>query len=181
MHSTKIDIPLEQCERLVRLLNERLADLIDLQRQAKQAHWNVRGPNFIALHRLFDEIAEQLDEQIDDVAERTTALGGVAECTLAIVCKRTHLAPYSLEITSGSDHLDALSTSVAIVGCSMRLALDRVTELADADTADLLTGVSRALDKHLWTLDAHLDCDCSPGIHTKKARDHFEAKCSLSS
>lgn len=159
MHRTKIDIPLEKREPLVALLNDRLADLIDLQLQTKQAHWNVKGPNFIALHELFDDIAGSLGEPIDDVAERITALGGVAEGTLATVGKRTSLPAYSVKLSAGRDHVDALSTAVAGAGKSIRAAIDRSTELGDADTADLFTGISRDLDKHLWFLEAHLQAD----------------------
>ena len=157
MPSTKIDIPPTQREPLIWLLNERLADLIHLQRQAKQAHWNVRGPNFLSLHKLFDELAEVLDEHIDEVAERIAALGGIAEVTLAVVAKRTTLAAYPLHITSGRDHVDTVSTSIATAGRSVRAAIDRAAELGDANTADLFTGLSRNLDKHLWFLDAQLE------------------------
>lgn len=159
MHKTKIDIPQETRATLVYLLNERLADLIDLKLQAKQAHWNVKGPHFIALHKLFDEVTGAIDEPIDSIAERITTLGGTAEGTVATVHKRTTLPGYSLEIVSGHDHLEALSTAVATAGKSIREAIDRSAELGDADTADLFTGISRALDQYLWFLEAHLQAD----------------------
>lgn len=159
MHKTKIDIPQETRAALVYLLNERLADLIDLKLQAKQAHWNVKGPNFIALHKLFDEVTGALDEPVDTIAERIAALGGTAEGTVSTVHKRTTLAPYSLEIVTGHDHLEALSTAVAAAGKSIRAAIDRSAEAGDADTADLFTGISRTLDQYLWFLEAHLQSD----------------------
>ena len=156
MNPTKNDIPAEKRSFLAQLLNERLADLIDLQLQAKQAHWNVKGPTFIALHELFDSVFEETEGFVDTVAERIVALGGIAEGTLGAVGKRTKLPAYPVNITSGRDHVEALSTSLAAVGKSVRAAIDRATELGDADTADLFTGVSRDIDKKLWFVEAHL-------------------------
>ena len=156
MNPTKNDIPAEKRSSLAQLLNERLADLIDLQLQAKQAHWNVKGPTFIALHELFDGVAEDTEEFVDTVAERIVALGGIAEGTICAVGKRTKLPAYPVNITSGRDHVDALSTALAAVGKAVRAAIDRATELGDADTADLFTGVSRDIDKKLWFVEAHL-------------------------
>ena len=93
MHSTRIDLPRKTREKVIGLLNANLADAIDLQLQAKQAHWNVKGPQFIALHELFDGIASSLDGNIDEMAERATALGGVAEGTLQVVAARSRLEP----------------------------------------------------------------------------------------
>lgn len=159
MHKTKIDIPLEQRTKLTGLLNARLADLIDLKLQAKQAHWNVKGPNFIALHKLFDEVTGALDEPIDTIAERIATLGGTAEGTIGAVHQRTTLPAYGLEIVAGPDHVAALSAAVALAGKSIRAAIDQSTELGDADSADLFTGISRTLDQYLWFLEAHLQSD----------------------
>ena len=156
MNPTKNDIPAEKRSSLAQLLNERLADLIDLQLQAKQAHWNVKGPTFIALHELFDGVAEDTEEFVDTVAERIVALGGIAEGTVSAVGKRTKLPAYPVNITIGRDHVEALSTALAAVGKAVRAAIDRATELGDADTADLFTGVSRDIDKKLWFVEAHL-------------------------
>ena len=159
MNPTKNDIPAEKRSFLAQLLNERLADLIDLQLQAKQAHWNVKGPNFIALHKLFDDVAEEVEEYIDTAAERVVALGGTAEGTVAVVGQRTKLPAYPLDITNGRDHVEAFSTALAAAGKAVRAAIDRATELGDADTSDLLTGVSRGLDKSLWFVEAHLQAE----------------------
>src|SRR5512141_3147848 len=109
MYDTRNDLPSELRTRMVGLLNGRLADGIDLQLQAKQAHWNVKGPNFIALHELFDRIAGEIGGQVDDMAERITALGGVAEGTVQAVTGRSKLDAYPLEITDGRAHVDALA------------------------------------------------------------------------
>src|ERR1700690_3428947 len=156
MYKTKIDLS-EKCRRnVVAILNDRLADAIDLQSQIKQAHWNVKGPNFIALHELFDKISDAVLEQIDEIAERITSLGGTAEGTVAVAAKRSKLKNYPLSITSGRDHLFYLSTQLAVYGKSVRLAIDESDKLGDADSADLFTGISRAIDKYLWFLEAHL-------------------------
>lgn len=155
MFPTRNDLPEPQRKSVSAILNERLADILDLTMQAKQAHWNVKGPNFIALHELFDQIYTELAAATDDIAERIVALGGVAEGTIAVVAKQSHLPAYPLEIASGSDHVDALATGVAAFGKAVRRDIDRTAELGDADTADLFTGLSRALDKQLWFIEAH--------------------------
>lgn len=156
MHKTKNDIPDAQREKLVQLLNERLADAIDLQLQAKQAHWNVKGPNFIALHELFDSVAGEISEFVDTIAERAVTLGGIADGTLASVARRTKLPDYPVGICAGRDHVMALSTALASFGKSVRTAIDQANKLEDADTADLFTEVSRGIDKKLWFVEAHL-------------------------
>jgi starvation-inducible DNA-binding protein len=159
MHKTKIDLPEDKRQALVKLLNARLADLIDLQLQAKQAHWNVKGPHFIALHELFDQVAAVIVPHIDATAERITALGGQAEGTLGVVKDRTSLPAYSVELTAGMKHVDGLSTAVATTGKGARAAIDQATELGDMDTADLFTDLSRDLDQQLWFLEAHLQAE----------------------
>lgn len=153
---TRIDIPQEAREKLIGILNQQLADTLDLRTQVKQAHWNVKGPHFIALHELFDDLAESLDEPIDDVAERVTALGGLAHGTARMAANISRLAELPEEATDGMELVSALSDRFAQLGASVRKAIDETDELGDADTADLLTGLSRDLDKHLWFLEAHL-------------------------
>jgi len=159
MHSTRIDLAAKTRARMITLLNARLADALDLQMQAKQAHWNVKGPNFIALHELFDKLAGELDGHIDEVAERITALGGVAEGTIQAVAGRTRLDAYPLELAEGRAHVDALAAAYARCAKSVRKAIDEAAKAGDADTSDLFTGVSRDIDKGLWLLEAHLQAD----------------------
>ncbi|MFO1023066.1 MAG: DNA starvation/stationary phase protection protein Dps [Planctomycetales bacterium] len=156
MNPTKNDLPADKRTQICQLLNQHLADLINLQLQTKQAHWNVKGPHFIALHELFDSVAGEVLGFVDDVAERITALGGTAEGTIAAVSQKSKLPAYPLTITSGRDHVEALSTALATMGKSVRAAIDQSDELGDADTADLFTGISRDLDKKLWFVEAHL-------------------------
>ena len=156
MYKTKIDLSDKVRRNVVVILNDRLAEAIDLQSQVKQAHWNVKGPNFIALHELFDKISDVILDQVDEIAERVTSLGGTAEGTVAVAARRSKLKNYPLSITAGRDHLLYLSTQVAAFGKSVRSAIDDTDELGDKDTADLFTGISRELDKYLWVLEAHL-------------------------
>jgi len=156
MYDTKNDLPAALRTQMVALLNARLADAIDLGTQAKQAHWNVKGPSFIALHELFDRVAEHVEDHIDTLAERITALGGTALGTIAVVSRTSSLRPYPLEIVEGMQHVEALSGVVADFGAKVRKAIDESARAADADTSDLFTGISREIDKDLWFLEAHL-------------------------
>lgn len=156
MYDTRNDLPASVRTPMVNLLNNRLADAIDLGTQAKQAHWNVKGPNFIALHELFDRIAEHIEEHVDTLAERITALGGTANGTIAVVSRTSTLTPYPTEITEGVQHVDALSSAVASFGAKVRKGIDEAAKAGDADTSDLFTGISREIDKDLWFLEAHL-------------------------
>jgi starvation-inducible DNA-binding protein len=155
MFETQNDLPKKTRTAVVELLNARLADAIDLGAQAKQAHWNVKGPYFISLHELFDKVAESVEDHIDELAERITALGGTARGTIAAAARATSLKPYPEEISEGEAHLKALSGSLADFGKSVRKAIDKSGKLGDADTADLFTGISREVDKYLWFLEAH--------------------------
>jgi starvation-inducible DNA-binding protein len=156
MFDTRNDLPANTRTKVVELLNARLADAIDLGAQTKHAHWNVKGPHFIALHELFDEVAEHIEDQIDTIAERVTALGGRAHGTIASVARTTSLKPYPEDISEGLAHVDALSVALADFGAKVRAGIDAADKLGDADTADLFTAISRETDKDLWFLEAHL-------------------------
>jgi starvation-inducible DNA-binding protein len=156
MHKTKIDISENTREQVVALLQARLADAIDLKSQAKQAHWNVKGMNFIALHELFDQVATEVELHIDTIAERITTLGGTALGTIRVAAQQSNLSEYPHEITDGNSHVEALSSALADFGKLVRKNIDEATDLGDADTADLFTGVSRDIDKSLWFVEAHL-------------------------
>jgi starvation-inducible DNA-binding protein len=125
----------------------------------KQAHWNVKGPNFIALHELFDMINEDVEDYVDDIAERAVQLGGVAEGTARKVAKRSSLSEYPANTVDGRSHVDALSSALAAFGTAARKAIDQANELGDLDTADVFTEVSRGIDKWLWFVEAHLQAE----------------------
>jgi starvation-inducible DNA-binding protein len=156
MHKTRNDLPLKTRKQVVELLNARLVDAIDLGLQAKQAHWNVKGPNFIALHELFDNIAEHASGHVDALAERITALGGTARGTVRTVAARTTLKPYPENIYTGAQHLEALAFALAAAAKASRQAIEIADDLDDEVTADLFNEITAALDKDLWFVEAHL-------------------------
>lgn len=154
--STRIDIAEDAREELVALLNARLADTFDLYSQLKQAHWNVKGSDFIQLHLLYDQVAESVLEHVDEIAERATALGGLALGTARLAAEASSLDEYPLAAVDGMDTVAAIADRLAAYGASVRAAIDTSTEHGDLDTADLFTEVSRGIDKHLWFVEAHL-------------------------
>lgn len=156
LHRTKNDLSQEAREKVIELLNARLADATDLKSQAKQAHWNVKGIHFFQLHELFDQVATAVEAHIDLIAERVTALGGTAMGTIRVAAQRSSLNEYPLEINDGADHVDALSTAMADFGKNIRQNIDDSDELGDKDTADLFTEISREIDKLLWFVEAHI-------------------------
>jgi starvation-inducible DNA-binding protein len=159
MHATRNDLPESARSRLAELLNARLADAIDLSLQAKQAHWNVKGPQFIALHELFDKVHEAAAGHVDLIAERAVALGGGADGTLQSVAKRSTLPRPRAELVEGRDHLRAIADALAAAAKTMRAAIDASEKLEDAATADLFTEIVRELDQQLWFVEAHLQAE----------------------
>jgi starvation-inducible DNA-binding protein len=155
MYDTKNDLARDTRVEVIALLNQRLAEAIDLQTQSKQAHWNVKGPTFIALHKLFDEINEDVEGYVDEIAERVVQLGGIAEGTVGAVEERSKLPDYPLALSTGAEHVAALSDALAAFGRAVRIGIEEMNELEDAGTADLLTGISRGVDKWLWFVEAH--------------------------
>jgi starvation-inducible DNA-binding protein len=159
MFRTKNDLSEAARVKAIELLNARLADAIDLQTQTKQAHWNVKGPHFIALHELFDKINEDVEDYVDDIAERAVQLGGVAEGTARMAAKRSALTEYPASAVDGRSHVEALSSVLALFGKSARKAINDANDFGDLDTADLFTEISRGVDKWLWFVEAHLQAE----------------------
>ena len=152
---TRNNLPENSRFQVVALLNRRLADAIDLQTQSKQAHWNVKGPSFIALHKLFDDVHTAVEEYVDLLAERIVQLGGIAEGTARLAAENSELDEYPITIASGEDHVKALSVALSAFGSRIRFAIQEVDELEDADSADICTEISRGVDKWLWFVEAH--------------------------
>ena len=157
MHPTKNDLAETVRGKVVTLLNARLADAIDLQTQMKQAHWNVKGADFISLHELFDKINEDVETYVDDIAERAVALGGTALGTCRAVAKASTLAEYPLHIADGREHVAAVAAALAAFGKGTRAAIDQADDLRDKVTADLFTEITSVTDKCLWLVEAHLE------------------------
>lgn len=156
MPATRNDLPSNVRASMIALLNARLADALDLKLAVKQAHWNVKGQGFIALHELFDAVAGRVEDHGDELAERAVQLGGIAAGTTQVVAKETTLAPYPADITDQTKHVAEVSDRLAAFGKAIRAAIDEADEAGDKDTADLFTGISRAVDKDLWFVEAHL-------------------------
>lgn len=156
MFATGVDLSKKVRSSSIDILNARLADTLDMMAQVKQAHWNVKGMHFYQLHILFDEIAERLENFADTIAERITALGGVALGTSRLVAKRSSLPEYNLKAVKGEQHVKALSSALAKLANATRASIDKAIALNDQATADVLIEVARGADKDLWFLEAHL-------------------------
>jgi starvation-inducible DNA-binding protein len=154
--ATRLDIKGRLRDSMITLLNQQLADSADLYSQIKQAHWNVKGPHFIALHELFDKLAEDLEGPVDDIAERVTALGGVARGTARVAAQASRLPEFPVDRIDGLQAVALLADRYAALAASTRTAIEVAGKRGDADTSDLFTGISRGLDKALWFLEAHL-------------------------
>ncbi len=156
MHKTSLDLPLDTRKKSIEILHMCFVDTLHLSLQAKQAHWNVKGMQFIPLHELFDKAHSVLGDYTDDIAERITALGGTARGTLKTVSHESTLKAYPEDIYKGEDHLKALAANFSITCQVVRNSISPLEKIPDLGSADLLTEISRGLDHHLWLLEAHL-------------------------
>jgi starvation-inducible DNA-binding protein len=160
LFETRNDLPADSRKELVELLNARLADTFDLYSQLKQAHWSVRGPDFIQLHELYDTVAESVLGFVDDIAERATALGGLATGTVRMAADASSLDEYPLDATAGPSTVEIVADRLAAYGAAVREAIETTdAALGDTATSDLFTEISRAIDKHLWFVEAHQQAD----------------------
>jgi starvation-inducible DNA-binding protein len=166
MHQTQNDISSANRKKLCDLIQASVADCFDLLSQAKQAHWNVRGPNFIALHELFDQVHAALEPHLDVMAERIAQLGGQVHGTVRAAAKATSLKEYPLDISDGQEHVKALSAAIASFGKTARENIDAADKLGDMDAADIFTALSRDLDKYLWFVESHME---GAGVEAKPA------------
>lgn len=159
MFYTKNDLSVKTRQNAILLLQTRLADGIDLMGHAKQAHWNVKGAGFFALHKLFDKVHEEIEECCDLLAERIAQFGGSAEGTARAVSQRSSLPEYPLSIFDAHDHLEALSNSLSTFCQSIRQGIAQATEWQDMGTADIFTQISRTADKNLWFVESHFSTE----------------------
>jgi starvation-inducible DNA-binding protein len=156
MHPTRNTLPESIRAQSIEILNKHLAAAIDLHAQLKQAHWNVRGPGFIAVHELFDKVAEEIENYSDLIAERAGGLGGTAYGGVQVAAKQSFLIPYTLGIANEQQHIFAVAGTLASFGQSARDAIQQVTAFGDIDTADLFTEISRGVDHQLWFVESHV-------------------------
>src|ERR1700712_5734175 len=155
-HQTKNNLKSNAKSVAIGLLNARVADCIDLALLTKQAHWNLKGRQFIGVHEMLDGFRTLVDGYVDTMAERAVQLGGTALGTTQTTAKGTTLPPYPVDIYSIPDHLHALIDRYGKAANNIRASIDQAAESGDADTADIFTEVSRGLDKALWFLEAHV-------------------------
>ena len=156
MFRTHLEIPAERRAALVVHLNQSLANTFDLLSQTKQAHWNVKGKDFYQLHLLFDEIAGELSEFVDKLAERATSLGGYAMGTARMAAENSELPEYPTDVVEGMAHVAALVERFGRYAAHTRASIGDCDDLGDPTSADLYTEISRTVDKRLWFLEAHL-------------------------
>ena len=156
MHPTHNTLSENIRAQSVELLNKHLAAAIDLHAQVKQAHWNVRGPNFIAIHELFDKVSSEVEDYSDLLAERARGLGGTANGTVQTAAKNSFLVPYSLGVADEQQHAFAVSGTLAAFGQAARDASDLAADFGDVSTADLFTEISRGIDQQLWFVESHI-------------------------
>ncbi len=156
MYTTHLDLSTHIRKSSIALLQARLSDALDLEAQTKQAHWNVKGRDFIQLHEFFDRLHTVVEDHVDTLAERITTLGGVADGRVQTTAGKTGLYEYSLETSAGEQHLEALAAVLGQFGKATRADIDAAAKSGDADTADVFTEISRAIDKQLWFVEAHL-------------------------
>lgn len=153
---TQVSLPANVRTNMIALLNQEMADMFDLFSQTKQAHWNVKGMHFIALHELFDMLAEPMPEYVDMMAERVTALGGMAEGTARMAVANTRLPEFPSDNFEGTHMVRCLVDRFGMVANNLRAAIDTADDAGDMDTADLFTELSRNMDKHLYFLESHI-------------------------
>jgi len=156
MYATGIDLSETKRVQLIELSNACLAEAVDLQLHCKHAHWNVKGPNFIALHQLFDQVNESVEDYIDLIAERAVQLGGIANSTAHVGTPWAHIPENDPQSPSERDYVQSLSGALASFGRIAREAIGKSNELGDAVSADIFTEISRGVDKWLWMVEAHL-------------------------
>lgn len=159
MLDTQNDLDKGTREKVVEILAARLNDAIDLMLQTKHAHWNVKGPDFFQLHELFDKINEDVEDYVDDIAERAVELGAFVDGDARTVAKESALGAYPRGLRDGMAHCKALSAALARFGKLARAAIEQTAKLGDAATSDLFTEIVRGNDKWLWMVEAHLQAE----------------------
>jgi starvation-inducible DNA-binding protein len=155
--TTRIDLKPDVRKKVGVILQQALADSSDLAMQAKTAHWNVKGSDFISLHKLFDDLYTEMAEHVDTIAERLAALGGTVYGRVQDAAKSTRLSPYPIDgAADGMGHVKALAEAYSTFGNELRDDIDQCEDLGDKVTGDVLNAITASLDKNIWFLEAHL-------------------------
>lgn len=155
-YPSSVGVPDKNRQTLIALLNLRLADSADIHSQVKWAHWNVKGKDFYQLHLLFDSVATHLEDQIDTIAERIAALGGVANGTVRESAAKSSIPEADLSAADGPTMVKFLVHNLGHYANALRTAVQEADDLEDAITTDLFTTLTREMDKDLWFIEAHI-------------------------
>lgn len=150
------ELPRQAREKSVEALNHLLVEVQDVALCARHAHWNARGPTFIAVHELFERVAQTLQKQADRLAERIGALGGEAQGTVQAIAAHTSLKPYPVRVADGQDHLEAIAMRLGLLSAEARLLIHQCNGLGDPVTVDVLTSANADIDHTLWLVESHL-------------------------
>lgn len=144
--------------QVVEFLNDLMADILDNHYQSLLAHWNTRGSNFAALHKLFEQygIGNGAENWCDLVAERISQLGGTVLTTIPYIAANTSLREYPLNIREGAEHAEALAKSAAKIIARLCEGINLAEKHGDRVTAYILGEVQQSAEKWLWLLEAHL-------------------------
>jgi len=155
-HESRVNIPKDIRIQIVELLNQTLATSIDLQSQIKQATWNMRGNNFYQFYLLLNEMSKQIEDHINTISERISTLASTPLISVRVAAKNSQLPEFSFDAFTIEENLHTLANRVSLHGKFIKVAIDQVTDLEDAVTADIYIKFSRVLDRHLWLLESHV-------------------------
>ena len=154
---TRNTLPTKTREKMSDEINARIATLIDLQLQVKQTHWNIRGPQFIAIHEMLDKLYADLDKWVDAMAERITQLGGAAYGTLDAIKGSSSLDKYPTQDLTWQDRMEHLADVIAASSTETRDSIEVAEDAGDPVSGDIITDAARGLDLWLWKVESHLD------------------------
>jgi starvation-inducible DNA-binding protein len=156
MRKRPVGPALEVRMRSVRLLNQRLADCMDLQLYAKHAQWNAHGPNQDTASELFEQVRAAMEGYAQDLAMRVRRLEGFSEGTARLVAQASSLALHSESVGSGVGYAETLSAALTTFASLTKDAGAQAGGWGDHETANVLRGVFRGVQKEFWFVSYHL-------------------------
>lgn len=157
MYPNRVALSDDVKKQVCGVMQERLAEALDMYSQAKFAHWNVKGDNFYQLHLVFDHVAKVIFKQVDPIAERITQLGGVANGTVRQSACVSKIPEYPVETINGMDHVRALADALGHYCEELREASDKIDEIGDEPTSDFFKQLVVEAEEQLYFLESHLE------------------------
>jgi len=152
-----IGIKKDSLAKVAHILNGFLADELLLYLKTRNAHWNIEGSDFHAMHKFFEEQYEQLDETMDEVAERIRMLGHYAPATMKSYLELTHLTEQSRGKNDSAGFIKDLLGDHESIIIRLRENINLfANELNDLGSSDFITGLMETHEKMAWMLRAHL-------------------------